>query len=198
LEALENFYTLEIEAGNDRDDLKPDGRAYNAVMGIWSKSKAEKKAVETKARLFDKLQQALYDNTLECSDYASNLRSYNNVISAFTKGDKDECKEALNVMVGTFNSMRGADASVKANHVTFGMFLKACSNLMPDNSKRNSVIEKLFRTACKDGQVSDFVINQLFEVTSTSFVEELLGSSVEDGIQIPAEWSRNVGLYVRQ
>jgi pentatricopeptide repeat protein len=89
LEVLENFYTLEIEAGNDRDDLKPDVRVYNAVMGIWSKSKAEKKAVETKARLFDKLQQALYDNTLECSDYASNLRSYNNVISAFTKGDKD-------------------------------------------------------------------------------------------------------------
>jgi hypothetical protein len=175
LEALENFYTLEIEAGNDRDDLKPDGRAYNAVMGIWSKSKAEKKAVETKARLFDKLQQALYDNTLECSDYASNLRSYNNVISAFTKGDKDECnKEALNVMVGTFSSVRGADTSVKANHVTFGTFLKACGNLIADNSKRNSVIEKLFRTACKDGQFSDFVINQLFEVPSTWFVKNSL------------------------
>mmetsp|Transcript_29905 Transcript_29905/g.39148 ORF Transcript_29905/g.39148 Transcript_29905/m.39148 type:complete len:117 (+) Transcript_29905:139-489(+) len=112
---------------------------------------------------------------------------------AFTKGDKDNCKEAFHVMVGTFNSMCGADASVKANLVNFGMFLKACGNLMPDNPKRNSVIEKLFGSACKGGQVSDFVINQLFEVTSTSFVEELLNRRVEDGIEIPAEWSRNVG-----
>jgi pentatricopeptide repeat protein len=191
LGVLEDFYRVEVEAGDECDDLKPDVRVYNAVMGIWSRSKASNKGKETKV-LFDKLQ-SLYEETSD-SDYSPNLRSYNNLMSAcaFTKGSEEECKGSLNLMMGTFKMMREKSASVQPNHVTFGMVLKGCGNLMPDIEKRKTVIEKVFRHSCKEGQVSDFVINSLFEATSTAFVEKLLGSGVEDGIQIPAEWSRNV------
>lgn len=191
---LENFHDMEVkEAGDedeDLDDLKPDARVHNAVMNIWSRSEAPDKAAETK-NLFDKLQ-SLHEETSD-SDYAPNLRSYNYVISAcaFTKGSEKECNAAMNLMVGLFNTMgKSDDEGVKPNHVTFGMVLKGCNNLIPTTQKKEKFIEKLFRKACRDGCVSDFVINALFEASSTSFVEDLLGSKVEDGIQIPEEWTK--------
>lgn len=191
LGVLDNFYNVEAQSEKECDDLKPDVRVYNAVMDLWSRSKAANKAEKTK-ELFDQLQ-SLYEESSD-EDYSPNLRSYNTLMSAcaFTNGSAEECKIALNLLIGSFNSMRAKNSLVQPNHVSYGMFLKGCGNLMPDNDKRETVIEKVFRTSCRDGQVSDFVINSLCEAASTSFVETLLGSGIEDGIQIPSEWSRNV------
>ena len=193
LNLLQDAYDIEMKTGNDAADLKPDKRVYGAVMNVVSRSRAKDKATETKT-LLDRLQ-SLHDST-DDADFAPNLRAFNYVISAcaFTKGDQSDCKEALRIMVEIFNNMRASKIrSINPNHVTYGLFLKGCGNLIDDSKKKETVVENLFRKCSRDGCVSDFVLDALMEATSTPFVETLLGTSIdEEGIQIPEEWTRNI------
>lgn len=193
LNLLQDAYDIELKTGNDGADLKPDKRVYGAVMNVVSRSRAKGKATETKS-LLDRLQ-SLHDSTDE-AEFAPNLRAFNYVISAcaFTSGDQSDCKEALRIMVETFNNMRASKIrSINPNHVSYGLFLKGCGNLIDDIEKKQTVVENLFRKCTRDGCVSDFVLDALLEATSTPFVETLLGTSIdEEGIQIPEEWTRNI------
>eukprot|EP01083_Nonionella_stella_P129312 392361_1 len=95
-------------------------------------------------------------------------------------------------MAETFKSIR-TNELVEPDHITFGMFLRGCGNLITETKKRQIVMENIFRQACRRGAVSDFVIDSLFTSASSWFAEQMIGGKVdEDGIQIPAEWSRNV------
>jgi len=191
LATLEEFYGDETKDGVECEDLKGDARVYNAVMKTWARSKSKSKALESKA-LFERLQ-SLYEKTKD-DDFAPNQKTYNNVINAaaYTRGSKEACQAALRVMVETFNLIR-TDNHVDPNHVTFGLVLKGCSNLVSDMKKREVIVENVFRKAARDGFVSDFVIDSLLAATDASFAERLLGGSIsDDGIQIPGEWTRNV------
>jgi pentatricopeptide repeat protein len=48
----------------------------------------------------------------------------------------------------------------------YSLFLRACSNLMPSNRKRDAVIESVFSKCCKDGLVNDAVLRE-FEKTAS-------------------------------
>eukprot|EP00978_Attheya_sp_CCMP212_P007616 scaffold17658_cov54-Attheya_sp.AAC.2 len=78
------------------------------------------------------------------------------------------------------------------NHVSYGMFLKACANLLPpSNDKRDAVVENVFRKCAKDGHVHDFVLESLREAASPRLIKTLLGGNLAEDIQIPIEWTRN-------
>jgi pentatricopeptide repeat protein len=192
LKLLQDAYDTELKAGRDGTNLKPDNRVYNAVMNVVSRSRAKDKATQAQS-LLDQLQ-SLHDSSND-SDFAPNLKTYNYVISAcaFSRGNESECKETMRLMIETFNKMRNSEIqTIHPNPVTFGLFLKGCGNLIDDEKTKQTVVENLFRKCCRDGCVSDFVLDALMEATSTPFVETLLGTSVdEDGIQIPEEWTRN-------
>jgi len=191
LTILEDLYVTELEEGKDCNNAKGDARVYNAVMKIWARSGDKNKAKKTQ-RLLEKLQ-SLYDES-EDEDYMPNIKSYNNVINAaaFTRGNAEEKQEAMRVMAETFKSIR-TNELVEPDHITFGMFLKGSGNLISETKKRQIVMENIFRQACRQGAVSDFVIDSLFTSASSWFAEQMIGGKVEeDGIQIPAEWSRNV------
>jgi pentatricopeptide repeat protein len=192
LKLMENMYQMMKERGMECDDLKPSVRAYNAVMNVWSRCDAHDKAGQAKA-LLDRLD-SLWKSSSD-DDFSPNQRTYNTVIDAcaYTKGSAKDCSEALRIMIETFNLMRSS-STVRPNHVTYGLFLKGCYNLMPaaDDEKRMSIVENIFRKCCKEGCVSEFVLDALFESASSSFLHGIFGDSKRNNIHIPAEWSENV------
>jgi len=213
LSTLEQLYAEEMAVGGttqNTENLKPDYRVYNAVQYVWARSRSRDKVTETRA-LLDRMIQ-LKEETGE-SDYAPNKRSYNNVINActfFPKGGRgsdvsEDCKNALRIAVQTFNDMRASD-DVHPNHVTYGMLLKAVGALMPiTNTKRDTIIENIFRKCCKDGYVSDFVFESFTEVSNELLYQKVIGTVKDDnddddddddddtnGVYIPMEWREKV------
>mmetsp|Transcript_17233 Transcript_17233/g.32621 ORF Transcript_17233/g.32621 Transcript_17233/m.32621 type:complete len:570 (-) Transcript_17233:28-1737(-) len=195
LNVMDNMYQMIKERGIECDDLKPSVRAFNSVMNGWSRSNAHDKAGQAKA-LLDRLE-ALWKSTLD-EDYSPNQRTYNTVINAcaYTSGSPKDCSEALRIMIETFNAIR-LSPTIRPNHVTYGLFLKGCYNLMPnddenDHKKVSSIVENIFRKCGKEGCVSDFVLDTLFESASSSFLHGIFGDSKRNNIQIPAEWGKNV------
>lgn len=197
LTLMNNMYQMTKERGeHDCEDLKPTVRVYNAVMNVWSRSNAHDKAVQAKS-LLDTLNSEWKKRSSD-EDLAPNQRSYNTVINAcaYTTNTKKgssakDRSEALRIMVETFNAMR-LSPSVEPNHVTYGLFLKGCYNLMPNDDKRETIVENIFRKCCKEGCVSEFVLDTLFESASPSFLNGIFGDSQRTDIHIPAEWSENV------
>ena len=206
LDLLTELYDLSLGSVGDNmnlddaHDLKPDRRVYSAVQNVWSRSKEKKKAYETK-----KLLQTLRLKQMETDDmdYTPQLRQWNNVLNAcvYTRGNQREKKEAMKILVETFNEMRNLDdidgMTVKPNHVSYGLFLKGCTYLLPASEQKESIVENIFRKCCRDGHVSEFVFTSLIEAASPELCNKLLGTSSEnvyddDGIQIPEEWARNV------
>ena len=192
LELLNELYEVEIRAGKNVADIKPDRRVYSAVQTVWCRSKEKNKAKEAKKLLLKLISLQKENDDL---DYAPKLRQWNNVLNAcvYTKGTQQKRKEAMKILVETFNEMRNSDdMSIQPNHVTYGMFLKACATLLQPNEQTQSIVENVFRKCCRDGHVSDFVFTALVEVASPELFRKLLGGDIHDEIEIPEGWARNV------
>ena len=189
---MERLY--EEEGAEENDNLKPDYRVYNAAINVWARSRETGKAEKARV-LLNRMKNLAQNGGSKYEGCAPNVRSYNNVMNAcaFTKGDSKECMEAFRVAVDIFNEIRSLE-DVDPSHITYGMFLKACGNLMPPSEKRETVIENIFRKCSKDGKVSEFVLDSLTEAAPAGLCRKLLGGDIEngDGIQIPEEWCCNL------
>jgi Pentatricopeptide repeat domain len=155
---------------------------YNAAIQVISWTREPEKAA-----LCWKLVQRMKTEGIEPTK-----TSFNNVLNAcgHTFDPKDP-KEIFRIAIEAFNELR--DAQYMGPDVTsYGHFLRCCSELLPQNAKRDSVVKSIFLKCCNDGQVGRFVLAQLMEAGSEELVEELLGGRPEDGIKIPRKWSQNV------
>jgi len=84
---------------------------------------------------------------------------------------------------------------IQPNHVTYGLFLKCCGTLLPQgNAKRDAVIENVFRKCCREGLMSDFVLESFRRAASDDLCIKILGGDVEDMdvLRLPVEWGANV------
>jgi hypothetical protein len=72
-------------------------------------------------------------------------------------------------------------------------FLRACRILLSETveNKRDAVIEAAFRRACINGYVNNKVLKAFEECASDALMLRLLGGFIEDGQELPTEWSRN-------
>jgi hypothetical protein len=90
--------------------------------------------------------------------------------------------------------------TLSPDQVTYGTFLKVLANQMPDCSSRKQIVDYLFKTCCRDGQVGNLVLQQLQRVVaSDEEFQELVQGKVKpdhDGIvrmeDLPQEWTCNV------
>ena len=59
----------------------------------------------------------------------------------------------------------------------------------------NEIVEVLFKRCCRDGQVGNFVLQQLKAMSSEDVYEELVGRSIHEHVQmedLPKDWWCNV------
>ena len=155
---------------------------YNAAIQVISWTREPEKAA-----LCWKLVQRMKNEGIEPT-----RTSYNNVLNAagHTFEPKDP-KELFRIAIEAFNELR--DTEYMGPDVTsYGHLLRCCTELLPENTKKDSVVKNIFMKCCNDGHVGRFVLAQLMEAASEELVFELLGGKPEDGIKIPRKWSQNV------
>lgn len=236
LDILAELYNVEQECGRDVSDIKPDRRVYNAVQIVWSRSKtATNQAYQTKqllTTLLEKYEETQdedykpilrqYNNVLNVCVYTSTKKKRRGKEDGTNNGStstspqeqqEDEKKEAMKILVETFNELRNSgesssssSSSVSPNHVSYGLFLKGCGYLLSKEEQKSAIIETVFRKCCRDGYVSEFVLEALEQASAPSLYRKLLGGGSgsssandndndnfwdEDGIQIPHEWARH-------
>lgn len=192
-----NYMWKEYEEGNR--DMKPNELTYNTVINAMSKSPREDKAQQALRilRKMDKLYQA------GNKDARPSTHSYTSVLNscAFSTDCELVKRKALDTAIFTFEELKDSPYG-KPNHVTYGMFLRAVSNLIPtdDELRRRSVVEPVFLQCCKDGQVGEIVLKQLRYAAPDDLYQKLIGDflvssksptrvRIED---IPHEWKCNV------
>ena len=168
------------------NDLKLDGRQYHVAMSVIARSRDSKKAIRVR-RIVDKLKDST-DDDVQLSERAFFLLLS---ASAHTNGTPEENFEAFQIAVDSLKDLREF-LGHEPDSSCFGMFLRACANLMPESQKRDGVVRSVFKKCCSEGYVNAFVLME-FERASTEALElELLGGFLEDDVRIPDEWSRNV------
>ena len=81
--------------------------------------------------------------------------------------------------------------------------MRACSNLLPESdSRRHELVEKFFRTATREGQISEMVLTQLKFAASTSLFREIVG--IDRDLQVvtmedlPRAWTSKVKRKARK
>jgi pentatricopeptide repeat protein len=174
-----------LYAATKEDDLKLDGRTYNVALYIISRSRDSKKAVRAR-RILDKMME-LKDRKIQV-----NSRAYYNLLSAcaFTIGSPGENLEAFQIAVDSLKELRES-RQLKPDSSCYGMFLKACANLMPESRKRDAVVENVFRKCCADGLVDQLVLTEFERASSAALQLEIIGGFLDD-VRIPEEWGKNV------
>jgi hypothetical protein len=177
--------------GTNYISLRP--QVINAVSKSQNKAKAQK-ALRILRRM-DKLYQAGY------KDARPNEVTYTSVLNscAFPAQSADPAtrRKALDTAIFTLNELQSSRYG-QPNEVTYGTFIKACSNLLSDDDEMlRAVIEEAFQQCVKDGQVGEMVLTYLREAAPEDLYKELLAEvqssdSVITIAELPSAWSCNV------
>jgi hypothetical protein len=113
---------------------------------------------------------------------------------AYTTGDTPERNRALEIAHIILKDLETGGYG-KPDQVTYGTFLKVCTNQMPECSTRDQIVQMIFQKCCKAGQVGSLVLQELRATTSPERYLELVGKDInsEHGMKdLPQEWWCNV------
>jgi hypothetical protein len=101
--------------------------------------------------------------------------------------DKRTRRKALDTAIFTLEELQ-ASRYGHPNQVTYGVFLKACANLLSDDDEmRRIVIEKAFRQCCRDGQVGEMVLTHLRDAAPMDLYKELLAGALGTDAKVKVE-----------
>ena len=192
------LFFLEIHPFYHSMQVKPDSHAYNTVINAVSKSQRVDKAQEALRilRQMDKQYREGLNSAAQPTTF-----TYTSVLNSCAYTPNEGCdskmkRKALDTAIFTLEELQGSPYGTP-NHVTYGMFLKACANLIPsDEERRRVVVEPVFLQCCKDGQVGEIVLDHLRLAAPADLYNKLLGITnpstkvrIED---LPKEWRCNV------
>jgi tetratricopeptide (TPR) repeat protein len=171
------------------DDVRPTVRSYNSAMAAISRTRDPKKSVRAR-RFMDRMK---HRDDQGDERLGPTLFTYKSLMNAcaYTDGEPQDKLVAFQIAVDTLNELRESPL-LKPDASIFGLFLRACANLMPSSRKRDSVVENVFSKCCKDGCLSDYVLQEFEMAASDELQLRVIGGFLEDGVRPPADWSRNV------
>ena len=108
---------------------------------------------------------------------------------AYTIGDTYDQRHALEIA----NYMLKVDGSSygRADDITYGMYLKVCENEMPPSEVKVHLVDLVFKKCAKEGQVGQFVFDEMKNVATSSQFQELFGD-ITDYEDLPEAWTRHV------
>jgi hypothetical protein len=112
--------------------------------------------------------------------------------------DPKKRRKALDVAMFTLEELQ-ASRYGQPNQITYGTFILACANLLPDDDDMlRIVVKRAFQQCCQDGQVGEMVLSHLRRAAPADLYEELLAdalgtraaiASVKD---LPPAWRCNL------
>eukprot|EP00547_Thalassionema_nitzschioides_P000377 CAMPEP_0194201678 /NCGR_PEP_ID=MMETSP0156-20130528/1889_1 /TAXON_ID=33649 /ORGANISM="Thalassionema nitzschioides, Strain L26-B" /LENGTH=546 /DNA_ID=CAMNT_0038926945 /DNA_START=81 /DNA_END=1721 /DNA_ORIENTATION=- len=163
-------------------DVVPTAGSFNAAIQAIAWTRAP-----DKASLCWKLLQRMNEQ-----DLTPTLSSYNGLLNACAHSvEPSNPADIFGIAVKAFNQLRDDD-KLAPNVKSYSNFLRACAQLLPDNAKRDSVVQNVFLKCAEEGHVGRSVIAELLDACSEEILVNLLGGDPKDGLKIPRKWSRNV------
>ena len=190
------------EAGNET--VKPDSHAYNTCITALSRSHRRDKG-QIALRLLRQMDNLYRKGGKHHKDVRPNEITYTCVLNSCAYSEVDDHyvrQKALDTAIFTLEELMDSPYG-RPNHVTYGMFLACCANLIPsdDEIRRVTIVEPVFAQCCKDGQVNQMVLNQFRLAAPDDLYEKILGNVIQkkNGIpkkvrvqDLPLEWRCNV------
>lgn len=181
-------------------DLLPGTFAYDNVINAVSSSRTDNKAQKALRilRQMDILYRKGGNKTVRPTEF-----TYTSVLNSCyfdetTTANSRIKARAFDTAKFTFEELCDSPYG-NPNHVTYGMFLKVCANLIPtDEERRRSVVEPVFLRCCKDGQVGEIVLTHLRTAAPEDLYNKLLRDVAPSGGRsvrledLPMEWRCNV------
>ena len=181
-----------IQSG--KDAIVPDVISFASVLDAWAKSKEPNKGARSQELLLrlTEMFNATKNDTLRPTAY-----TYNAVLNACAFSamgtTMDEQREALQIAVQTFSSMRNSETPLDT--VTYGNMLKCLANLIPEGDIRSSMALQVFDKCINDGLVGTLVWNEVRravpakQLAKTYKLSGPIGSlQVRD---LPREWKKS-------
>lgn len=183
---------MEEEYGEGNNDVKPDFFSFATVINAWGRSREQGKADYVLEIFRDMEEMYKKGNT----SVRPNVVIFNAVINAcaYTFGDNVEQNRAIEISNVMFKELEVSNYG-DPDQVTYGTFLKVCNNQMPVSDTRNLVVSALLKKCIKDGQMGEYVHEQLRSMTTEEQFHDLVGMSKEkcgSWKDVPAKWRRNV------
>ena len=169
---LQEIEALYEETGDPQ--LQPNCVSYSTVINAYATSKELDKAMQAHA-VFQRMRQ---------KGIEPNPFTYNNLLNSFATSKAHP--ELIDMVEKVYRQMLREHLS---DQVTFGIVLKACSNLF---WKDVEFAPSVFREACDRGQVSSGVLWQLRQAVPAESFRELVGADQVAWGELPHKWTRNV------
>jgi len=137
---------------------------------------------------------ALYENGNE--SVRPNVVAVNAVLNAcaYTSAMTDDLGQVMDIAHTRMKELERSNYG-SPDQVTYGTFLKVCSNLMEDPDSLEQVAELIFKKCCRDGQLGNLVLQEVKHSATPELFEKLTKKSALHDVaveELPEEWSRNV------
>lgn len=163
----------------------------------FARSNQLKDKAERADNLFRAMMDAYEKNPKTSRHLKPNVVAVNAVMNACaytSPNDTAEQNRAMEIAHKLFKVLEDSDYG-SPDQITYGTFLKVCANQMPDCTTRQQIMEVLFQSSARDGQVGNLVIQQLRTMGPPELYYRLTGHYIEEDIRkedLPKEWWCNV------
>lgn len=190
-EYAEEILTMLELKGRVEPRMLPCSYTYTSTITAFGRSDCPEKA----ERAFQILERMLVATEKGNMAAQPTTHSYNAVLNAcaFVRGDENMRLHAFDIAMKTYDMLK---ENGTPDHTTYGTLLRICATLIPSSdTKREPLVDKIFRKACETGNVGRLVISQLrFASTPHQFIR-LTGRENHERINVkdfPKSWIRNV------
>lgn len=184
---------LDYMIKSKNESIAPDVISFASVLDAWAKSKEPHKGAKCQELLNRLLK--MYEETRN-HDLRPTIYTYNAVLNACAFSamgtSEDEQREALQIAVQTFSTMRQSDTLLDT--VTYGNMLKCLANLMPEGEMRTTMALQIFDKCIDDGLVGALVWNEVRRAVPAKLLTttyQLKGAVANIQVQhLPRKWKR--------
>ena len=170
------------------DGIVPDICTYNSILKCWSRSDDDEKVVRS-FKIFDKTRL-----THAHAGGHDLLITYNTFLSCCASSEIGRYN-TFDIALSAYRDAQNSSI-VHADHITYATFLKVCAKFLHDRKRKETIVKKVFKSCCKDGQVSNLVLKSLHSSVSKDLYCTLLEGAFRKGcvslLEIPSEWTCNV------
>eukprot|EP00547_Thalassionema_nitzschioides_P014504 CAMPEP_0194247968 /NCGR_PEP_ID=MMETSP0158-20130606/17310_1 /TAXON_ID=33649 /ORGANISM="Thalassionema nitzschioides, Strain L26-B" /LENGTH=863 /DNA_ID=CAMNT_0038984129 /DNA_START=63 /DNA_END=2650 /DNA_ORIENTATION=+ len=171
-------WMFELYEKDHDDSFRPNQITWCVVINAWAKSRVFGKASGAKAVLDRMIK--LYESSPSMKNKPSTI-AYTAVINAAAYAVEDSAEKAIafQIATDTFKELHSSDYG-KPNDVTYTAYITACQNLIPEEDIRASTIQVMFKRCCKEGMLSNRVLQRL----QSALTEEQLKGLMKDTVNL--------------
>ena len=172
--ALRILKTME---NSDDSSIHPNERSYSACINAVARSSDPDRA-QAAHEIYQRLEKPT-------------TQAINGVLSACSFLPKEKQQDGVSIAIKLIDELKQR-SDIFPDHITFSMMFKVIGTSMPPSKARKEIARSIFRECCKEGLLSELVIQNMKKSVTQSVFRKLIPPTNDGSDNIPSEWRRNV------